>query len=68
MSTSRLQQADALKEAKNVEQAISSYQAILAEKADNNDQVLREQEYALVQLGQIYKDLQYSINMRVIVL
>lgn len=57
-STPRLQQADELKQAKSFEQAISSYKSILAENAKNNDQVLKEQEYALVQLGQIYRDLQ----------
>lgn len=57
-STPRLQQADELKEAKSFEQAINSYKSILSENANNNDQVSREQEYALVQLGQIYRDLQ----------
>lgn len=55
--TDRLKQADELKEAKQVEQAISSFQTILAETS-NNEQVLKEQEYALGQLGQIYRDLQ----------
>ncbi|OBZ90329.1 putative 26S proteasome regulatory subunit rpn6 [Choanephora cucurbitarum] len=54
--SNRLEQADELKQAKNFEKAISSYQTILAEKSTSED-TLREQEYALTQLGQLYRDL-----------
>lgn len=55
--TSRLQQADDLKLAKKFEETISSYKAILAEEGTSED-LLREKEYALSQLGQLYRDLQ----------
>ncbi|KAI7891645.1 PCI domain-containing protein [Mucor mucedo] len=54
--SNRLQQADDLKEAKKVEQAISTYRAILAEPA-STEELLKEQEYALSKLGQLYRDL-----------
>lgn len=55
--SNRLQQADDLKEAKKVEQAITSYRTILSEPA-STEELLKEQEYALSQLGQLYRDLQ----------
>lgn len=55
--SNRLQQADDLKEAKKVEQAISTYRAILSEPA-STEELLKEQEYALSKLGQLYRDLQ----------
>ncbi|GAA5810224.1 hypothetical protein MFLAVUS_003643 [Mucor flavus] len=57
--TSRLQQADDLKLAKKFEETISSYKAILAEEGTSED-LLREKEYALSQLGQLYRDLHLS--------
>jgi 26S proteasome regulatory subunit N6 len=56
-STNRLQQADELKEAKKLEEAISSYKNILADTS-KTEETLKEQEYALSQLGQLYRDLQ----------
>ncbi|GAA5796056.1 PCI domain-containing protein [Helicostylum pulchrum] len=57
--SSRLQQADDLKLAKKFEETISSYKAILAEEGTSED-LLREKEYALSQLGQLYRDLHLS--------
>lgn len=53
----KLQQADLSKEAKRFEEAIETYRAILAQPS-NNEEIIREQEYALSQLGQVYRDLQ----------
>lgn len=55
--SNRLQKADDLKEVKKFEEAIVSYKAILAEPS-TGEETLREQEYALSQLGQLYRDLQ----------
>lgn len=55
--TTRLQQADDLKEVKKVDGAIAAYKSILAENT-NTEEALREKEYALSQLGQLYRDLQ----------
>ncbi|KAI9475660.1 MAG: PCI domain-containing protein [Benjaminiella poitrasii] len=52
----RLQEADVLKEAKKFEEAIRFYKEILTEKS-NDEETLREQEQAVTQLGQIYRDL-----------
>lgn len=54
--TERINQAVALKEAENIEQAILAYKTILNEKSTADD-VLREQEIALVHLGEIYQKL-----------
>jgi 26S proteasome regulatory subunit N6 len=56
-NTDRIQHASALKDAKNTEQAILAYQSVLNEPT-TNDQVLREQEVALIHLGEIYRELQ----------
>lgn len=53
----KLQQADLSKEAKRFEEAIETYRDILAQPS-NNEEIIREQEYALSQLGQVYRDLQ----------
>jgi 26S proteasome regulatory subunit N6 len=55
--SARLQQADDLKEVKKVEEAVSAYKTILSEDA-TTEQASREKEYALSQLGQLYRDLQ----------
>jgi 26S proteasome regulatory subunit N6 len=52
----RLQQVEILKEAKKFEEVVAQYKAILAETS-SSDEVLKEQEYALVQLGQLYREL-----------
>lgn len=55
--TDRLQKADDLKEVKKFDEAIKSYQDILNETS-TGEETLREQEYALSHLGQLYRDLQ----------
>ncbi|KAI8335396.1 PCI domain-containing protein [Chlamydoabsidia padenii] len=55
----RIQQASALKDAKSTEQAIQAYQSILNETS-TNEEVLREQEVALIHLGEIYRELHLS--------
>lgn len=55
--TKRLQQADDLKEAKKFEEAVVSYKSIMAEES-SSEETLKEQEYALSQLAQLYRDLQ----------
>ncbi|KAI8647076.1 PCI domain-containing protein [Parasitella parasitica] len=55
--TNRLQHADDLKEAKRFEEAVVSYKAIMAEDS-TNEEISKEQEYALSQLAQLYRDLQ----------
>ncbi|CEG73910.1 Putative 26S proteasome regulatory subunit N6 [Rhizopus microsporus] len=55
----KLQQADLSKEAKRFEEAIETYRDILAQPS-NNEEIIREQEYALSQLGQVYRDLHLS--------
>jgi 26S proteasome regulatory subunit N6 len=55
--SNRLQQADELKEARKLEEAITFYKHILAD-ASKTEETLKEQEYALSQLGQLYRDLQ----------
>ncbi|CDH52208.1 pci-domain-containing protein [Lichtheimia corymbifera JMRC:FSU:9682] len=52
----RLRQAEELKNAKQIEQAIALYNGVLAEPSEN-DQIIKEQEYAIVHLGQLYRDL-----------
>ena len=54
--TGRLQHAEELKNAKQIEQAIALYNSVLSEKAAN-EEVLKEQEFALIHLGQLYRDL-----------
>ncbi|KAI9492258.1 PCI domain-containing protein [Zychaea mexicana] len=54
--TERLRQAEELKNAKQIEQAIALYNSVLSEQSAN-EEVLKEQEYALVHLGQLYRDL-----------
>jgi 26S proteasome regulatory subunit N6 len=52
----RIQDIDLLKQAKQFEKAIAQYKAILAEPSTTDD-VLKEQENALVHLGELYRDL-----------
>ncbi|KAI8079153.1 PCI domain-containing protein [Thamnidium elegans] len=54
--SNRLQQADDLKLAKKFEETVSCYKAILAEEG-SSEELLKEKEYALSQLGQLYRDL-----------
>ncbi|KAI9256611.1 PCI domain-containing protein [Phascolomyces articulosus] len=54
--TERLRQAEELKNAKQIEQAIALYNSVLSEQAAN-EEVLKEQEFALIHLGQLYRDL-----------
>ncbi|KAI7901165.1 PCI domain-containing protein [Cokeromyces recurvatus] len=54
--SNRLHEADLLKEAKKFEEAISFYKSILTETA-SDEETLREQEHAVTQLGQLYRDL-----------
>ncbi|KAG0165659.1 26S proteasome regulatory subunit rpn6 [Apophysomyces sp. BC1034] len=56
LPTQRLKEAHKLKQSGNHEQAQALYHGILAEKAQAED-VLREQELALVHLGELYRDL-----------
>lgn len=53
----RLQQADLSKKAKKFEEAIVTYRNILAQPS-NDEETIKEQEYALSQLGEVYRDLQ----------
>ncbi|KAI8875897.1 PCI-domain-containing protein, partial [Backusella circina FSU 941] len=55
-ASNRIQHVELLKKAKKFEEAITQYKAILAEPS-TTDQVLKEQESALVQLGELYRDL-----------
>ncbi|KAI8149472.1 PCI domain-containing protein [Fennellomyces sp. T-0311] len=54
--TQRLVQAEELKNAKQIEQAIALYHSVLSEQS-SSDELLKEQEYALIHLGQLYRDL-----------
>ncbi|KAF7727423.1 26S proteasome regulatory subunit rpn6 [Apophysomyces ossiformis] len=56
MPTQRLEQAIQFQKSGNYEQAQKMYQGILSEKAPSED-VVREQELALVHLGELYRDL-----------
>lgn len=53
----RLQQADLSKEAKKFEEAILTYKNILAQPS-TDEETIKEQEYALFQLGEVYRELQ----------
>ncbi|KAG0743689.1 hypothetical protein G6F57_010059 [Rhizopus arrhizus] len=55
----RLQQADLSKKAKKFEEAIVTYRNILAQPS-NDEETIKEQEYALSQLGEVYRDLHLS--------
>lgn len=52
-----LKHAEELKSARETEKAIALYKDILSKPHANNDDIQREQEFALVQLGELYKDL-----------
>ncbi|KAI9280467.1 hypothetical protein BY458DRAFT_470076 [Sporodiniella umbellata] len=52
----KLQQADLSKDAKRFEEAISTYKNILAQPS-SNEETTKEQEYALSQLGEVYREL-----------
>ncbi|KAG0747883.1 hypothetical protein G6F57_004971 [Rhizopus arrhizus] len=52
----RLQQADFSKEAKKFEEAILTYKNILAQPS-TDEETIKEQEYALFQLGEVYREL-----------
>ncbi|KAI9033772.1 PCI domain-containing protein [Phycomyces nitens] len=55
-NSDRLRKAEELSKGNHLDQAIALYKAILAEKAETED-VLREQELALIRLGEVYRDL-----------
>lgn len=57
--THRLKQAEELKQAKQLEQAINLYKSVLSEQSTNED-TLKEQEFAIIRLGELYKDLGYG--------
>lgn len=59
--TDRLKQAEELEKAKQLEHAINLYKSVLSEQSTNED-ILREQEFALIRLGELYKDLGYRIS------
>ncbi|KAI9315562.1 hypothetical protein BX666DRAFT_2028460 [Dichotomocladium elegans] len=52
----RLRQAQELKTAKKLEQAIAAYVAVLHEPS-TNEQIIKEQEFAIIHLGELYRDL-----------
>ncbi|ORY96120.1 hypothetical protein BCR43DRAFT_557139 [Syncephalastrum racemosum] len=52
-----LKHAEELKSARETEKAIALYKDILSKPHANNDDIQREQEFALVRLGELYKDL-----------
>jgi 26S proteasome regulatory subunit N6 len=52
----RIQDIELLTQAKQFEKAISQYKAILSESSTTDD-VLKEQENALVHLGELYREL-----------
>ncbi|KAL0090689.1 PCI domain-containing protein [Phycomyces blakesleeanus] len=55
-TSDRLRQAEELSKGNNLDQSIALYKSILAEKVNTED-VLREQEVALIRLGEVYRDL-----------
>jgi len=56
--TSRLAEADEAKKQGDVAKAESIYQGILSKSAGSNESGLREQETALLKLGELYRDQQ----------
>lgn len=54
--TPKLKEAAEFQQAGDTEQAIKTYNEILS-VASTNENVLREQETALVNLGELYRDL-----------
>lgn len=61
--TECVRQADELRNANQVEQAIATYNSLLSENSQR-EEALREKEYALVRLGEIYRDLKYAHGLR----
>jgi 26S proteasome regulatory subunit N6 len=57
---SRLAEADAAKEAGDVAKAEATYHEILSKSVGSNEAGLRQQETALIKLGELYRDQQYS--------
>src|SRR5579859_2603583 len=65
----RLEEAAAAKKKGDIVQAESIYNEILSTTAGSNESALREQEAALIQLGELYRDQKCvpRISQRVIV-
>jgi 26S proteasome regulatory subunit N6 len=57
---SRLAEADEAKEAGDVAKAEAAYHEILSKSVGSNETGLREQETALIKLGELYRDQQYT--------
>ena len=55
----RLEEAAAAKKAGDIVQAENIYHNILSTSAGINESALREQESALIQLGELYRDQKY---------
>ncbi|KAI8390922.1 PCI domain-containing protein [Radiomyces spectabilis] len=55
--TERLKHAEELKKSKQYDQALNAYKAILAQQTQGEEE-LREQELAIIHLGELYRDLQ----------
>jgi hypothetical protein len=57
---SRLAEADAAQKAGDLATAESTYHEILSKSVGSNETGLREQETALIRLGELYRDQQYT--------
>jgi 26S proteasome regulatory subunit N6 len=57
--TSRLAAADEAKKQGDLAKAESTYHEILSKSVGSNESGLREQETALIKLGELYRDQQY---------
>lgn len=55
---SRLAQADEARKAGDVARAEATYHEILSQSVGSNESGLREQETALIKLGELYRDQQ----------
>ena len=57
--TNRLAEADEAKTAGDLARAESLYHEVLSTSVGSNETGLREQETALIKLGELYRDQQY---------
>ena len=60
---SRLDEATDAKKKGDVVLAQQIYHEILSKSAGNNESALREQESALIQLGEVYRDQKFDLTM-----
>lgn len=58
----RLEEATEAKNRGDFSQAEQIYNEILSKSAGSNESALREQESALIQLGQLYRDQKYVLS------